>query len=140
MKMTICGSIKFSNEMKQAKSDLEKLGHEVLIPLSADLNHDKEFWKRLREENLGNFATLKRERMKGHFDKIRSSDAILVLNYDKNDKQNYIGPNTFLEMAVAFDNDKRIFLLNPISSEDINYEELISLSPTVINGNFSEIK
>lgn len=56
------------------------------------------------------------------------------------DKVNYIGPNTFLEMAIALDYGKKIFVLNPILDSDRNYEELISMSPIVINGSLEEIK
>ncbi len=134
MRLTVCGSIKFIEQMKEVKSILEKQGHEVLLPLSAELKQDKNFWNELKTKDIEKFASFKGKRMKGHFDKIKSSDAILVLNYDKDGKTNYIGPNTFLEMAIAFDYGKKIFVLNPLDN-DSNHEELISMAPICLNGN-----
>ncbi len=140
MKITICGSLKFIKEMDAVKNALEKEGHAVLLPLSAETGQSKEWWNQLKFENINKFASLKGERMKGHFDKIKSSDAILVLNYDKNNKKNYIGPNTLIEMGVAFDNNKKIFILNELTRDDLNYEELISMSPICLNGNLKNIQ
>ncbi|TAL47977.1 hypothetical protein EPN87_01705 [archaeon] len=138
MRITICGSTKFLEEMRNVKSLLEKQGHIALIPLSAEINQTKTFWNELRNKDIKRFASLKGERMKGHFEKIKSSEAILVLNYDKDGKTNYIGPNTLMEMGVAFDYGKKIFVLNPLPNNDF-YEELVSMSPTVLDGNLSKI-
>jgi len=76
MKITICGSLKFIEEMKHAKAMLEKKGHKVLLPLSAEINQDKNFWNEIKQSNIKKFSEMKGERMKGHNDKIKSSDAI----------------------------------------------------------------
>lgn len=139
MKITICGSIKFAEEMKRVKKQLEGMGHEALLPYSAEVGQLKSYWAELRAKDLKEFARIKGERVTGHFEKIIACDAILVLNYDKDGKKNYVGPNTFLEMGVAFHEGKKIFLLNPFVEGDANYEELLALQPTVINGDFSKI-
>ncbi len=140
MKITICASLKFIKEINGIKSTLEKRGHIILVPLSAEINQDKKYWNQLKSEDIEKFANMKGERMRGHFNKIKSSDAILVLNYDKNGKRNYIGPNTFIEIAIAFEHDKKIFILNELRENDRNYEELISMSPICLNGNLNDIK
>ena len=43
MVITICGSIKFYDEMLNAKVQLEKLGHKVLIPGKAQ---DVDYWEK----------------------------------------------------------------------------------------------
>ncbi len=139
MKITICGSTAFIKEMKEVKEKLLELGHEVLMPLSAETGEDKEYWDGLSQNNLEKFATIKGERMIGHFNKVKSSDAILVLNYDKTGKKNYIGGNTFLEMAIAFDNNKKIFLLNEVPTDSAYFEELVSMKLTVVNGDLKKI-
>ncbi len=139
MKIAICGSIKFAEEMKAVKEQLEQLGHEALLPHSAEVGDLKPYWAELRAKDLKEFTKVKGERIKGHFGKIVSCDAILVLNYDKEGKPNYIGPNTFLEMGLAFHEGKQIFLLNPIMESDANYEELLALQPTVLNGDLGKI-
>jgi len=79
-------------------------------------------------------------RVKEHFDKVKAGDAILVLNYDKLGKLAYIGPNTFLEMGVAFHENKKIFLLNSPSPLDPNLEEIEALEPVVLDGNIAKIR
>ena len=140
MKITICGSVTFVKEMMETKEQLKKLGHEVLVPLSAETNQYKEYWNRMKREEFGKFLEIKGERMLGHFDKIKSSDAILVLNYDKKGKRNYIGGNTFIEMAIAFEHSKKIFLLNPIPEESSYMEEIASMKPIIVNCDLKNIK
>jgi hypothetical protein len=138
MKITICGSLQFIAQMMDVKSKLEQKGYTVLVPLSAEINQSKDWWNKLKSEDIMKFASSKGERMMGHFDKIKSSDAVLVLNYDKEEKKNYIGANTLMEMAVAFENNKKIFILNELA-EGSNYEEIISMSPIILNGNLESI-
>ncbi len=125
--------------MIEIKEQLGKLGHYVLVPLSAEMNQSKEYWNKLKLDNFDKFVGIKGERMLGHFDKIKSSDAILVLNYDKDGKKNYIGGNTFLEMAIAFEHAKKIFLFNPIPKESPYMEEIASMKPIIIDHDLKKI-
>jgi len=140
MKIAICASLKFINKINEVKLFLEQKGHFVLVPRSVETGEDKEYWNKLKVDNPENFASFKGSRMKGHFDKIKSSDAILVLNYDKDNKKNYIGPNTLIEMGLAFDNDKKIFVLNELPEDSPYYEELISIPSSCLNGNLDNIR
>lgn len=78
----------------------------------------------------------KEEAIRLHFEKIEWCDAILVLNYPKNGIENYIGANTLVEIGLAFHLRKKIFLLHPIPVMQYS-EEIISMKPKVIEGNFS---
>lgn len=140
MKITVCGSVAFIGEMKAAKETLEAAGHKVYIPLSAELNQSKDFWANLRKNSFEEFAKTKAERIKGHFHEVKNSDAILVLNYTKNGRTNYIGPNTLMEIAVAFEYGKKIYILNRVPEDDNLYEEIISVSPTFIDGDLEKIR
>ena len=53
---------------------------------------------------------------RSHFDRIKNDDtsAILVINEDKEELKNYIGPNSFAEIAFAFYFHKKKFLLQDI--------------------------
>ena len=139
MKITICGSVKFIKEMKDIKEQLERMGHNVLLPLSAEINQPKEYWNDMKRNEFDKFCEVKGERMIGHFDKVKSSDAVLVLNYEKDGKKNYIGGNTLIEMGVAFEHAKKIFLLNPIPKDSSYMEETSSMKPIVINGELKNI-
>ena len=68
---------------------------------------------------------------KKHFDKIRDADAILILNYDKDGKINYIGGNTFAEIAYAIalnychGKKIKIYTVKPLP-KDVPYHEELS--------------
>lgn len=147
MKITICGSIYFYKKMLEIKQDLEKLGHEVDLP-PFEIKNEKgemisvaEYYSQRKSEtsDTGWIWDRKEEAIRMHFNKIEWSDAILVLNYDKNGISNYIGGNTFLEMGVAFHIGKKIYLINDIP--EISYkEEILGMKPIVIFGDLSGIK
>jgi len=139
LRITICGSTKFVKEMREVKEKLELLGHDIILPLSAEMNQGKEYWNNMKQTDSDNFLNVKRERMLGHFDEVKSSDAILVLNYDKDGKKNYIGGNTFLEMAIALEHGKKIFLLNPAPKDSSYIEEIESMKPVVLTGDLNKI-
>lgn len=133
MRITICGSIFFIPEMCVLKERLIARGHTVLLPRSAEEGTAALSWNDLLIQDVPTYASLKRDRMLEHFQKIQSSDAILVANYDKQEKTAYIGPNTFLEIGVAVAFGKSVFLLRPFFSDSLYYEELLGLSPCVLH-------
>ena len=139
MKITICGSLKFTEEMKRIQKELENKGHSISIPQSIIEGQSKEYSHSLKMKNLAQFTEFIGGRIKLHADKINNSDAILVLNYDKDGKSNYIGPNTFLEMGFAFVSGKKIFTINSLPEDD-KHDELISMNPVSINNDLRLIK
>lgn len=131
MKISICGSMHHKTEMFRAKEALEKAGHEVETP---DMR-EKTDYKVLPTEIR---ADLKDTLIRRQLENITESDAILVVNYDKNGIENYIGGNTLMEMGFAYAQNIEIFLLNNIP--DIGYmDEIIGMKPIMLNGNLSEI-
>lgn len=134
MKIFICGSKKFYDLVLPVKEKLEQLGHSITLPISFD-EPDKEF-----EFTLGSpeYQAWKAATIREHEEKIRPQDAILVLNFEKNGQAHYIGGATFLEIFKAFELGKKIFLYNPLP-QNIFYDELVGMSPTVINGNLELI-
>ncbi|MCM8764411.1 MAG: hypothetical protein NC830_03490, partial [Candidatus Omnitrophica bacterium] len=117
MKITICGSIAFYDEMVNIKKELERLEHIVKMPPSALRNSNeevissKEFYKIRKQENIKDewVWALKESAIREHFKKIEWADAILVLNYEKNNIQGYVGPSTLMEMGLAFYLNKKIY-------------------------------
>ncbi len=147
MNITICGSIAFYDEMLDIKKNLENLGHKVKLPLSevkdekGNMIPVKEYYaKRKAEINDTSWIwDRKEEAMRLHFQKIEWSDAILILNHNKNNIPNYVGANTLLEMGLAFHLNKKLFLLNDIP--EISYkEEILGMKPTVISQDLTKIK
>ena len=143
MKITICSSLAFVKEIKETSDNLIKLNHEVLLPKTAELIIKGELTQEQIDKEKGTEAfsnrIIKNDAIKVHCSKIKSSDAILVLNYDKNNVKNYIGGAVFLELGFAYIFDKKIFLLNDIPG--ISYkDEITAMSPIVLNGDLSKIK
>jgi hypothetical protein len=135
MTITICGSIKFFDDMVKIQKDLEDRGHTVLMPVKAD---GVDYWA---EDNTSRVQAKKTlELINEHFHKIEKSDAILVVNITKKDIENYIGANTFLEIGFAHYRDKNIFLLNPVPDQPYIIDEIQTIDPIVINGDIDNIK
>jgi len=130
--ITICGSMKFFTEIEQLKKELENLSFKVFAPSEEGTGTD--YSKLSKQEQ----ANMKQGFIDRHIDKIKKSDAVLLANYTKNEIKDYIGANTFLEMAFAYILNKPIFILNTIP-EQSNTVEIEGLKPIVLNGNLNSL-
>ena len=133
MKIAICGSMSFAKEMLEVQVSLEELGHTAIAPVDAE--------KYANGESLidDKWTKIKNDVIKEWYKVIKDSDAVLVVNQNKNNIENYVGGNALIEMAFAHILDKKKFLLNPIP-EDMNYtDEIESFQPTVLNGDLNKI-
>lgn len=125
MKITICGSMQFDPKMTEVKEELLLRGYDVDKPNVVE-GH-------IYEDNLDANAQLRRGFIDEHFAKIDSSEAILVVNEDKNGIEHYIGGNTLIEIAYAYSQGLDIFLLNPVP--EVGYaDEIRGMHPIVLNG------
>jgi len=86
-----------------------------------------------------NFVAFKRQVSFQYIKKIRAPEtvAILAVNRDKHGIPDYIGPNTFAEIAVAFAQQKRIFLLQGVPNDYV--DELQAWGVTSLDGSLSDI-
>lgn len=141
MKIYVLGSNSFVKEMVASVDKIKKAGHEGWIhPHYIDYVTQKDHPHLERLKN-GEDSKIKIENdyIRQHYKHIIESDAIFIVNLEKNGIKNYIGGNVLLEMGQAYVNDKKIYLMNPIP--DMPYkDELIALQPIVIDGDFSKIK
>lgn len=98
--IVLCGSRRFKSTILKIQEHLSRLGYRVLIPEELKSNINKKNATRI------------------HFDKIADpkTDIVLVINenIEDTDIENYIGPNTFAEIAFAFYKNKDIYLLNDL--------------------------
>jgi len=140
MKITICGSVMFRKEMVKVRDKLNEMGQEgIICSVMEDLalGRNPKLMKKIEE----NHVQVKKDGgfIKWYYNSIVNSDAILVLNYDKNGIKNYIGGNTLMEIGFAHVHNKKIFLLNPVP--EISYkDEILAMEPVILNGDFSKIK
>jgi len=145
MKITICSSVEFAHEIKEVADKLTNFGHTVHIPTGAKmiLSRELDLEKFKNDKEKYGDASLRRaigSPIKRYFNKIKESDAILVLNLEKKGIPNYIGPNVFLEIGFAHVLDKKIFLYNDIP-KNVNFQdEIQEINPSVINGDLFLIR
>lgn len=134
MIITICGSIKAIEEMEKIQDQLEKLGHTILTPTETE---GVDYWG---EDNTSRVEAKKKfDFISGHMSKIEKSDAILIVNMTKNNIENYIGANTFLEIGFAHYRKKKIYLLNPVPDQKYILDEIQTIEPIVLNGVLTKI-
>lgn len=140
MKITICGSMTFAKKMLEVKKKLEKMGHVVNLPPDTHIVHEG----KLNHDDLdADFEhCVKNDIMRRQFNFIEKSDAILVLNYDKDGIKGYIGTASLMEIGVAHHLGKKIFLLNsiPHHSEHRWAHEVRIIQPVILEGDLSKIK
>ncbi len=123
MIITIIGSMKFYSKFVELKRALEDLGHKAIAPLP-----NKYYL------NRGN---IKLKAMRDFNKNLKKSDAILVANYKKNSRRNYIGINSIMEIGMAFNHGKKILILNNIP--DNMKDELRAINVKILKGNLSKI-
>ena len=97
-RIVLCGSRTFKDYIIQIGYKLKEEGYEVVIP--------KEFFVPMpkREHSMLHFSEIQNER----------TDYVLVINEEKNGKPNYVGANSFAEIAMGFYFGKTVFLKNDI--------------------------
>ncbi len=134
--ITICSSAAFYKDVIKIEQELKRMGFKVKIPKTAnkmrrsnnfDVNHYKTWFRNKADYHK------KTQLMKEHFKKVIESDAILVLNKEKNGATGYIGGNGLMEMTIAFHYKKPIFIYDDISDKSNIAEEIYGLNPIFIN-------
>lgn len=136
MKLFICCSKSFYSDIPKIQGNLEKMGHVITLPNSFD-NPKREV--EMHAVGAKEHSLWKAEMLRAQEKKIRENDAIMVLNFNKNDQVNYIGGATFLEMFKAFELGKTIFLYNPIP-DGLLKDEILAFNPILIQQNLSLVK
>ncbi|MFA5931307.1 MAG: hypothetical protein WC821_03265 [archaeon] len=134
MKITLCGSMTSFSKMQEISKRLKKLGHKVNLPLF-DKTANYTTWD--KEEAIK--VKLANDAITVHYNLIKNSDAILVVNEEKKGVKNYVGGNSFLEIGFAFILKKKIFLLNDIP--ELSYtSEIVAMKPICLNGKLELIR
>lgn len=118
----LCGSMKVKDKIIEISNELKKKGFNVLLPVECMQGVDKSIASR------------------AHFNRISdpNNEIILVINTTKNNIDNYIGPNSFAEIALGFYCSKKVYLLNDLYEP--YKDELISWNVIPLNGDIDKIK
>lgn len=117
--IVLCGSMKVKDKMIEIANKLNEMGYNALLPVECIEGLPKTIASR------------------AHFNRIidKNNEIILVVNEEKEGIKNYIGPNSFAEIAFAFYYNKKIYLLNDIY-EPFS-DELIGWNVKVLNGDLN---
>jgi len=155
MRIAVCGSVEFAGKINEIGTRLERMGHEPVLPKSVIEHGLKNIADAERLKGRDDYITeIKPRYTHEHFNQIKDSDAILVVNMDKKGPnysdqkvggviRNYIGGATFAEIMLAFHYGKKIFLLNPLPTDrrlEPYIDELRAVKPVVLNGNLGLVK
>jgi hypothetical protein len=141
MRITLIGSVAFAKRMVEVYRQLEKMGHEPLM-----LGHmfgiadgtERELIDDIRRDHAN--AKRKYDFFRKWHELIKSGDAVLVCNFEKNGIRNYIGGNTLMEMGFAHVNDKKVFLLNPVPEGVPYVDEIRGVTDAVLEGDLGKIE
>lgn len=137
MKIVICGSMSLSDRMIEIQKALVANGHDVILPKSADKYASGELEMESAADSVRN--KISDDLIRGHYESIKDSDAVVIANYGKNGIANYIGGNSFLEAGFAHVLGKKLYFVNDIP--EISYrDELLALQPIILHGDLSKIR
>lgn len=137
MRIAICASMVFTEQMLEVKKELEKLGHEAFVSGFADAYIGK---NEKEKEELTIYHKNEKDAIREYWETIKKCDAILVLNYDRRGIKNYIGGNTLMEIGFAHVLEKKIFLLNPIPEIEFYKTEIEAVMPVIIEGDLARVE
>jgi hypothetical protein len=135
MKIFIICSKRFYERVPEVQIALEAKGHAITLPNSYDNPGAEDM---MRSQSQAEHAKWKGDMFRHSAQVIGANDAVLVLNFEKNGIQNYIGGATFLEIYDAFRLGKKIFLYNSIP-EGMLADELAGFSPVIIGGDLEKV-
>lgn len=135
MKLFLICSKKFYALIPEIEFKLKDLGHVCTMPNCYDKPETEDHYKNLGREN---HAKWKSEMIRHSLEVIQNNDAVLVLNFEKESIENYIGGATFLEMYDAFRLGKKIYLYNDIP-QGILHDEIVGFNPIILEGDISKI-
>lgn len=144
MRIYILGSNAFMHKMVEVTDKLIALGVDA---------HIAEHYRKLVSGDAGEMGNLldagEKVKVKQqfntfqlHYKNILESDAILIVNDTKREIENYIGGNVLIEMGQAFVNEKKIFFLNSLpTDEKLTYlDEIYAMQPICLEGDLENIK
>jgi hypothetical protein len=136
MMIALCYSMQFAEKAKEVSDWFHAHGHTAYTSVfnNAFLGKTDE-----EKEKIKLKQKYEQDAIREHWDIIKISDAILVLNYEKNGVKNYIGGNAFLEMGFAYLLKKPIYLLHDIPHMPYYETEIIGMKPIIINGDLEKL-
>ena len=130
-RVVLIGSMGVYHQILEIAEQLGAAGIQTVVP---DAENES-----VRQMSLFDFEQFKRRVSFAHLRRIRDprTYCVLAVNFDRYGILNYLGPNTFAEIAVAFAQSKRIYMLqaNPEAYSD----ELSAWRAISLRGNIQQL-
>ena len=95
MRIVLSASKKVKEKVFQIAKELENAGYEAVVPQEFIVPMEK------KEASMKHFSEIAKP----------ETDVVLAVNEAKNGILNYIGPNTFAEIAMGFFYQKKVYVL-----------------------------
>lgn len=136
-KLAICASATIYSEVIPLSAKVALLGYEVVLPATAEAMKSRGATNTEAAVDWSKIADrygYKAELMRGHFDVIADSDAILVMNLEKAGRPDYIGGNVLMEMTVAFYLKKPIYIYGSAPKDSPLIDEILGVQPVFLHG------
>lgn len=133
MKILITGSKSMAHYVGDIQRILSASGHTIFLTSS-----QMDPWAEGMHRGTKEHAAWKAKILKHNQSIVERVDCLLVLNFNKDDIENYIGGTTFLDMYLAFQSGKPIYLMRDIP-EGILKDEIISFNPVILHEDLSKI-
>jgi hypothetical protein len=130
VRISICGSMSFIDQMEELAANLRRRGLMVATPVREEAGIA---WSELEPAAA---ARAKGEYITGYLAEIRVSDHVLIANYDKAGISGYVGPNALIEAAFARALDKGVVFLHPPGPQPCQLEAM-ALMTACLNGDLS---
>jgi len=137
MRIVVGGSMTFAKEQLEVKRGLEELGHEVSVTEDIDVYLDNPLTKDNFDEELK--ACLENDIVRSFFNKIKETDAYVVVNKEKRGIKGYLGTSVLMEIGLAYHLGKKIFLLEEIDKSQGCALEIAIINPVILDGDLSRV-
>lgn len=140
MKIMISGSMTFAHDILTLQKKLEKLGHQIALPLGMEPHLTDSTFPDNLEGDLK--YCIENDVIRKNFEQIRDQDAMLVFNKKKNDIDGYMGVSMLMELAIAYFLKKKIFILYDIPHfrQHRWAHEVTIMQPIMLHGKLGNIK
>src|SRR5262245_6794634 len=133
MKIVVCGSMAFVDEMDALARTLRAEGGEVTTPTRDEAGVA---WSDL---TLAEATETKRAYVLGYLNTIRGASVVLIANFEKHGVPGYIGPNTLIEAAFGQALSKPVIFLHHPGEQACRLEAL-SLMTSCLDGDIRKLR
>ncbi len=130
-RIVLIGSMGAYYHILEVAHQLNSAGIPAVVPDAED--------EAVRQMSLSAFEDFKRRVSFAHLRRIRDprTYCVLAVNPDRHGILNYLGPNTFAEIAVAFAQSKKIYLLQ--GQPEAYIDELSAWRSISLQGNLKQL-